>query len=428
MAKALAEAGIPFDCLEREPDLGGNWNIRLATSSVCESTHLISSKRLTEYPDYPMPADWPPYPSHRLVLKYLRGYAKRFGLDDRIEFGAGVQRLAPASRGGWIVRLEDGRARRYRAVAIANGHNWDPAWPDVDGYFDGLRMHASEYKSPCVLQGKRVLVVGGGNSGCDIAVEAARHAELTRLSLRRGYHFLPKFFHGTPIDVCGERLLHARVPLAMRRALARAMVFFLLGTRRGTGLPKPDHRLFETHPTINSELYYALRHGDLAVRPDIARLDEDRVVFTDGTSEAFDLILYATGYKLTFPFLDRGLLNWRGNEASGRPELHHNVFHPEREDLFVLGMIQPDSGQWGLVDLQARLVAASLRAAHADTPAHRSFVRRKRRNDQRRGIRYVASPRHRLEVEHFAYRRTLRRELRRLSRGLPKRIAQTSYA
>ena len=425
MTKALGEAGIEHDCLEREHDLGGNWNIRLSASSVCESTHLISSKRLTEYLDHPMPAEWPEYPSHRLVLEYLRSYAERFGLRERIEFGVGVRHVEPIDAGGWVVTLDDGRRRRYAAVAIANGHNWDPMWPEFPGEFDGLVMHSSEYKSPDVVRGKRVLVVGGGNSGCDIAVESAQHADATRLSLRRGYHFLPKFFHGTPIDICGERLLHARTPLAIRRLLARAMVFFLLGTRHGTGLPKPDHRLFETHPTINSQLYYALRHGDLSVRPNIDRLEGDRVRFTDGSVEAFDVLIYATGFRLSFPFIDAKHLHWSGDPAHGRPKLYLNIFAPQRDDLFVLGMIQPDSGQWGLVDLQARLVAKSLQASRLDTSAWRSFARRKQQRERSKSIRYLDSPRHRLEVEHYSYRRTLKRELKRLGRGLPV-SAQTS--
>ncbi|TWT46423.1 flavin-containing monooxygenase [Botrimarina hoheduenensis] len=425
MGKALRDAGITYDCVEREPDLGGNWNIRLNVSSVCESTHLISSKKLTEYPDHPMPESWPEYPSQGLVLEYLRSYAERFGLRESIEFGVGVRHAQPLDPHGWLVELDDGRLRRYGAIAIANGHNWDPAWPDFPGEFSGLALHSSQYKSPDLLQGRRVLVVGGGNSGCDLAVESAQHAATTRLSLRRGYHFLPKFFHGTPIDICGERLLHARVPLAVRRALAHAMVFFLLGTRRGTGLPRPDHRLFETHPTINSQLYYALRHGDLAIRPNIEQLEGDHVRFVDGSVEPFDVILYATGFRLSFPFLDSKHLNWCGDSATGRPELYLNVFSPMRDDLFVLGMIQPDSGQWGLVDLQSQLVARTLLAQREGSRCYERFVDRKQRTSGSASISYLATPRHRLEVEHFSYRRLLRRELRRLGKA-PHRVSQTS--
>lgn len=418
--KNFLQAGFEVDCLEREEDLGGNWNAALPCSRVIASTHLISSKRLTEYVDHPMPEDWPEYPSHRLVLDYLRSYAEKHSLNDSIEFGEGVRRIsAPFGAGdGWLVELESGQRRRYGRVVIANGHNWDHAFPKWSGRisdtpFCGLEVHSGEYKTPDKLAGKRVLVVGGGNSGCDIAVESSQHAEATRLSLRRGYHFLPKFFHGTPIDRCGERLLRWRVPIALRRLLARVAVFFLMGTRAGTGLPKPDHKLFETHPTINSQLVYQLRHGDLEVRPDVERLTATGARFVDGREESFDAIIYATGYRLSFPFVDNKLLNWR----EGRPDLYLNVFHPDRDDLFVVGMIQPDSGLWGLADRQARLVVEYLRRKDQGSASALAFEQRKQRNARRASIEYVDSTRHLIEVEHFSYRRALDREWRRIRRG-----------
>ena len=417
-ARRLLEAGIPFDCLEREEDLGGNWNYGQACSSVYASTHLISSKKLTEYPDFPMPEGWPEFPHHRLVLEYLRGFASHFGLLEHIEFGAGIARVAPASENpetsGWMVELESGQKRRYRAIVIANGHNWDPSLPNFDGEFDGLELHSGEYKTPDVLRDKRVLVVGGGNSGCDIAVESSLHAASTRLSLRRGYHFLPKFFHGTPIDVCGERLLWCRVPLPLRRIIAHVMMFFLQGPRLGTGLPKPDHKLFETHPTINSNLIYALRHGDLEIRPDIERLCGDRVRFTDGSEEPLEVIIYATGFKLSFPFIDAEVLNWK----EGRPELYLNVFHPQRHDLFVVGMIQPDSGQWGLVDWQSQVVAQYLVSKSHGASAAERFEARKRNTATKESIRYIDTSRHLVEVEHYSYRQALKRERRKLRAGV----------
>jgi cation diffusion facilitator CzcD-associated flavoprotein CzcO len=365
------------------------------------------------------------------VLDYLRSYADRFGLLADIEFGAGVRRASrwEGQGGGWHIELESGDFRRYGRLVIANGHNWDhsfPAWSgriDQSTPFEGAELHAGEYKTPHMVAGKRVLVVGGGNSGCDIAAECSQHAALTRLSLRRGYHFLPKFYRGLPVDAVGEKLLRWRLPLGLRRVLARAMIYLVQGSRLGTGLPRPDHRLFETHPTINSQLIYQLRHGDLEVRPDVDRLTTTGVRYVDGREETFDVIVSATGYRLSFPFIDNAELNWR----DGRPRLYLNVFHPERDDLFVLGMIQPDSGQWGLVDRQARLVTQYLLASEALTSGFRSFRQRQRRTDdahrQEGPVRYVPSPRHLLEVEHFSYGRQLDREWRRLMKGMKPKQA-----
>lgn len=413
--RRLREAKIPCDCLEREGQLGGNWCYGSSVSSVCRSTHLISSKELTEYPDFPMPGSYPEYPHHRLVWEYLDSYARHHSLHESIQFGAGAASIKRRPDGGWLVQLESGESRRYAAVVVANGHNWDPRWPEVPGHFDGQVLHSSQCKTPEALVGKRVLVVGGGNSGCDIAVESAQNAASTTLSLRRGYHFLPKFFHGTPIDVCGERMLRWRFPLWLRRGLAKTVGFFLLGSPQWVGLPKPDHRLFETHPVINSQLIYHLGHGDITVRPDIAKLCGDRVRFVDGSQEPFDVIVYATGFKVSFPFFEQEKFAWR----EGRPELFLNVFHPDHDDLFFAGLIQPDSGQFGLVDYQAQLIAAYLKGIESDSPTASWFREEKRRRagEPVSPIGYLRTPRHALEVEHFSYRRRLQKLIKRFKRA-----------
>ena len=301
VAKNFLEADIPFDCLEREDDIGGNWYFGKPASSIYDSTHLISSKRLTEYTDFPMPEDYPEFPGHELVFEYLRNYARHFDLNNHIQFGTSVARMEPVD-GGWCVELEDGASRLYRGVVIANGHNWDPRLPDYPGEFTGEVLHSSEYKVAETMRNKRVLVVGGGNSGCDLAVEAAIHAREASLSLRRGYHVLPKFFKGKPIDQCGETVHRWRLPLWIRRVAAKMVVRWVLGPPEQSGLPRPDHRLFESHPIINSRLHYQAAHGNLDVRGDIARLDGDTVHFVDGTHADFDLIIYATGFRVSFSF------------------------------------------------------------------------------------------------------------------------------
>ncbi len=369
VAKNLRQAGIACEVIERENDVGGNWYYGKPASSVCESTHLISSKRLTEYTDFPMPEEFPEYPSHRQAWDYLRAYAGHFGLYELVEFGRSVESIEPAGS-GWNIALDGGEIRRYGGVVIANGHNWDPRLPDYPGSFDGLVLHSSRYKTPEVLRGRRVLVVGAGNSGCDIAVEAAQNAAATFHSVRRGYHYLPKFLLGKPTDRCGERLLRWRLPLWLRRAITRRVVQLALGGPQSYGLPEPDHKLFETHPIINSQMLYFVGHGRIAVKPDVERLCGDRVQFVDGTSTAVDVLIYATGFRITIPFIDRRHLNWTGD----RPELFLNIFPPQHDNLFVAGLIQPDSGQWGLVDYQAQLIARFLRAGAIRQPGPSGFA------------------------------------------------------
>jgi hypothetical protein len=410
--KNFLAAHVPFDCLEREDTIGGNWAYGKPASSIYQSCHLISSKRLTEYNEFPLPEDYPEFPKHELAFKYIKDYAEHFGLIEHIQFNTPVEWIEPVDIGKWLIKLASGEERIYRGVVIANGHNWDPQFPDFPGEFTGQMFHSCQYKTPDTITGKRVLVVGAGNSGCDLAVEASIHGSRAVQSLRRGYPILPKIFRGMPVDALGERLLRWRVPTPLRRLIAKLMVRLSLGPSHLTGWPKPDHKLFETHPILNSRIHDRLAHGDLVIKPNIARLDGQTVHFVDGTSEDFDVIIYATGFKITFPFLDTKHLNWHDD----RPDLYLNIFHPERDDVFCVGLIQPDSGQWGIVDDQARLVTRYLLDREKTTAAITQFKRLKETNDQRwrGGKKYLNSPRHRLEVEHFSYRRELQKKLKGL--------------
>ncbi len=414
VAKNLKAAGIRFEVIERNDDVGGIWYYGTPNSSVYDSTHLISSKPLTQYPDYPMPPSYPHYPGHEQVWAYLRNYARHFQLYPHIRFSTEIDKAEPVEGdGGWEITCSDGQTRRYRGLVIANGHNWDPFWPELPGSFRGPMLHSCQYKTPDVLRGRRVLVVGAGNSGCDIAVESAQHAAVTFHSTRRGYHYLPKFLCGLPIDQCGEMLLRWRLPLWLRRAISKLAVRVTLGPPRRVGLPAPDHRLFETHPVINSQLYYYLGHGQVIPKRDIQQLCGDEVLFVDGSREAVDVIILATGFKISFPFLDKRYLNW----SDGRPGLYLHMVHPTRENLFVAGMIQPDSGQWGLVDYQARLITRLIQLQDAGDPAASRFRQHMRaaHPSLSAGIRYVSSRRHLLEVEHFSYRQRLQKLIAQLS-------------
>lgn len=424
-AKNLKEQGIAYDIYEREDGIGGNWYYGRPNSSVYRSIHLISSKPLTEYIDFPMPADYPDYPSHEQVLAYFKAYARHFAIERDIQLNTEVTRVEPVEDGRlWDVTVRrvagangsdgaDGaggsatETRRYRGVIICNGHNWYPKIPEYPGAFVGQTLHSSEYKTPDALEGRRVLVVGAGNSGCDIAAESATHAAKTFLSTRRGYWYMPKYFFGRPVDQVGERLLRLGVPLAIRRLIGRVTYGLAVGDLSRYGVKKPDHKLFETHPIVNAQLPYYIAHGAVVPKPDIARLDGDGVVFTDGTREPIDLIVYATGFRIVFPFMDTAYLSWR----RGYPSFYLNVFSPEYDNLFIIGLIQPDSGQWGLEDWQAKAVARFIRARERAPRTAKRFAARKRVGQEHYGghIKYKDSTRHYVEVEHYSYRQRLER-------------------
>jgi len=308
-------------------------------------------------------------------------------------------------------------------VVIANGHLWQPRLPEYPGSFAGLTLHSSDYKTPDVVRGKRVVVVGAGNSGCDIAVEASQNAEATFHSTRRGYHYWPKYLFGLPSDTIYELALRSRAPLALRRALG--LLFLRLnsaGTPQDYGLPMPRHRLYEEHFIINSTLLYHLGQGDLVAKPDIAELRGDRVLFTDGTEEQVDVLVYATGFHLAeFPFIDQRHLNW----VDGKPQLYLNAFHPTYDNLFVVGMFQTSTGNWPLMDYQSQVMSRYVHLQQKDPQRAARFGRLKAapaaRGRLNGGIAYYDSQRHLLEVEHFAFRAAMKKLIRRLDVDRPVR-------
>ncbi|MDA7949869.1 MAG: NAD(P)-binding domain-containing protein [Pirellulaceae bacterium] len=426
IAKNFKQVGISFDWFEKEGDIGGVWNYKTPHGAVYDSTHLISSKKLTEYTDFPMPEEYPDYPAHRQVIEYLRSYVSAFCLSESLRLETTVESARPISRQNkcvlqveetelsqsplWEVRTTHKgitQTDHYQGLVIANGHHWDCLWPEGLGDFSGEVIHSHDYKSAEQLKGKRVLVIGAGNSGCDISVEAAQNGVKAYQSMRRGYHFLPKFILGKPADHCGDRLMRWRMPLWLRRKIAAIFIRVTLGDPQRFGLPRPDHRLFETHPIINSQLYYYVGHGDLEVKPAIKSYQGKKVIFVDGTEAEVDLIVCATGYRIRFPFIETDLLNWK----EGRPDLFLNTFHPKYKNLFVGGLTQPNSGQWGLTDLQAQLMAGYVLAQKEDHKLADWFSKKVagQGHDLSGGISFKDSARHLLEVEYFSYRKLLLR-------------------
>jgi cation diffusion facilitator CzcD-associated flavoprotein CzcO len=373
---------------------------------------MISSKRLTEYTDFHMPREFAQYPRQDQALSYLRSYAQQFKLTDGVRFGTSVQRIEQQSD-GWLVSISDSSAPiRYAGVVIANGHHCQPRWPQWQGDYAGQLMHSSEYKSADALRGRRVLIVGGGNSGCDITVEAAQHAKRAFISLRRGYYVFPKFLFGAPIDRCGATMERWHVPTWLNKLILRACLRIAVGLPKRYGLPMPRHGVFQCHPIVNSQILHHLAHRHVTVKPQISEASGNQLRFEDGTTEELDLVICATGYKIGFPFCERQTFSWEGE----RPKLFLNVFHPVANNLFVVGMIQPNGGIWQLADYQSQLVARYIIAQRTSAPAAEWFERMKANPLQTHSSPYIDSPRHAVEVDYFHYRRRLRGLLREFDR------------
>jgi hypothetical protein len=409
-AKTFHERGIPFDCLEREKDIGGLWNEATNTGVVYDSTYLVSSRKYTGFGDYPMPDDYPTYPSHREALAYLRNYAQEFGVLDRVELNTTVEH-AERTQGGWRVQIAgEARPRFYRALVIASGHHDVPRTPKIAGKFTGEILHSRNYRSVKQLADKRVVVVGAGNSACDIVVDATAVARSVHQSMRRGTYFVPKFMLGRPTDGIVNFCEKLPMPRWLRNRIYTLWHKLMVGSNVRYGLPEPEHLIMDTHPTMNTVLPQLVAHGRIGVKPDIVEFEGRTVRFIDGSEVEADLVVYATGYQISLPFIDNDLILG----PDGRSILYLNVFHPDFDDLFAVGLVQANGSIWRLADAQAKLIASYLIAASEQHERASWFSKLKSEGAKRSPeTGYVASDRHRLEYNYYAYRRHLRRLLRR---------------
>ena len=416
--QVLQARGISFDCFEVGSGVGGNWRYQNdnGMSSAYRSLHINTSRDAMAYASYPMPADYPDYPNHFLIARYFDDFVDHFGFRDRIRFRTEVTRVEPeGSR--WRVhwrRLEPGNegSGLYESVLVANGHHWDARWPEPpyagQDAFAGEQIHVHNYREPDVLEDKRVLVLGIGNSATDLAVESSRNAAATFLAMRRGAWIIPKYIKGKPTDELASDLV-TRLPLSLLRLFYKRALKTAAGYPTDYGLPEPDHKLAEAHPTISSDLLPRLGHGDITVKPNVAEFSGGRTIrFEDGSTEEIDMVVYCTGYRITFPFLDANLLDAPDN----RIPLYRRVVHPDLPGLYFIGLVQPLGAIMPIAEAQSEWVADLLEGT-TELPASDRMNRVIAREDRRMARRYVASKRHTIQVDFMPYMRTLKRERRR---------------
>ena len=411
--KALHERGFAFDCFEASDRVGGNWVFgnRNGMSSAYRSLHINTSRERMEFSDFPMPPSYPDFPHHTHIAAYFDAYVDHFGLRDRIAFESRVTRAERRADGGWDVTTDRHGTRAYDALVVANGHHWDPRWPEpaFPGHdtFAGVQMHSHEYtgEDPDLFRDRDVVILGMGNSAMDIAVESSFVARRTYLAARRGAWVIPKYVLGRPLDTLG---LSARVPLGVRRRLQSAMLRTVVGDMERYGLPKPDHPFGAAHPTVSDDVLSRIAHGEITPKPNLAALTERTVRFTDGSEVPADVVVYCTGYKVTFPFLDPGLIAAPGNDLP----LFRRVFHPDVGGIFFVGLLQPLGAIMPLAELQSQWICDHLAGRYllpprnelrADMEAERAAMFK----------RYVASKRHTMQVDFEDYVLGVRQERRR---------------
>jgi cation diffusion facilitator CzcD-associated flavoprotein CzcO len=414
-AKALHRRGIPFDCFEKSDRVGGNWVFGNTNgmSSAYRSLHINTSRERMAYADFPMPESYPDFPHHTHIAAYFDAYVDHFGFRDKITFGTGVEHVTRED-GRWRVRLEGGEERVYDALLVANGHHWDPRWPEpafpgADA-FAGVQMHSHHYtgEDPAFFRDRRVVVLGMGNSAMDIAVEASFSAERVFLAARRGAYIVPKYVFGRPLDQISTL---PKVPFRMRQQFMKTVLRTAVGDMQRYGLPKPDHEVLEAHPTVSDDILSRLAHGEITPKPNLARLTERTVVFADGSEEAADIVVYCTGYKVSFPFFDADFVSAPDNDLP----LYRRVFHPDIDGLYFIALLQPLGATMPLAEAQSEWVCDHLEGRYALPPRAAMLADMERERAAMRR-RYVASKRHTMQVDYDDYLFDLRRERRRGAR------------
>jgi dimethylaniline monooxygenase (N-oxide forming) len=410
-AKALHERGVPFDCFEASDRVGGNWvfDNKNGMSAAYRDLHINTSRERMQFSDFPMARSLPDFPHHTQIAAYFDDYVEHFGFRDAIRFETAIERAQQSDDGTWQLTDAHGETHPYDMLVVANGHHWDTRWPEpafpgADA-FEGLQMHAHDYRDNGVLTGQDVVVLGMGNSAMDIAVESSYVARTTHLAARRGAWIVPKYLFGRPLDTISTV---PHVPHWLSGRISEAIVRLHTGRPERYGLPKPDHRFGAAHPTVSGRILDRIVHGAIAPRPTIAQLGGDWVQFADGTRVHADVVIYCTGYRIAFPFFDEGFLAAPGN----RIELFRRVFQSGNPSLAFVGLLQPVGAVMPLAEAQGEWIAEYLRGEYR-LPAPRAMAADERRESARMRRRYVASERHTIQVDFDTYLANLRRERRR---------------
>lgn len=418
-AKALHEAGIPFDCYEKGSRIGGNWVFKNdnGQSACYETLHINTSKTRMAFSDFPMDDALPSYPNHRQIAEYFERYVDHFGFRESIVFRTSVMHVE-RDADLWKVRLSDGRTELYDAVIVANGHHWDPRWPEpgYPGTFDGVQMHSHAYEERSIFEGERVLVVGLGNSAADIAVDASVVAKKTYLSARRGVYVFSKYLFGRPSD---ELFVAPYFPRPALKWFSRVFQNIRNGPMENYGLPKPDHDVLESHPTVSEELLPKLAHGKIEPVPGIERFEGKKVWFTDGSWREVDRIVWCTGYKVSFPFFDPAFFSAPENHT---PPLFRRTISIDHPSLMFVGLVQPLGAIMPIAEAQSRWIVEYLTGTY-DLPSKAAMRRSWERERAFVDSSFVQAPRHTLEIpfDEYLIETKLELALGRLRARLPGR-------
>lgn len=348
----LQQAGIPFLILEQASAVGATWY------GHYDRLHLHTPKGLSALPYLPFPKDYPRYPSRQQLIDYLEEYAGHFALAPK--FGQRVIAARPAAV-GWEVQTQDTHLEAANLV-VATGFARTPVLPQWLGQadFQGSCLHSSAYRNGEPFRGRRVLVVGFGNSGGEIALDLWEHGAQTSMAVRSPVNVVPRDVLGVPNVAIS--IAQTKLPPRVADALNAPILRLCFGDLTPYGLRRPcrgplaqinrDRRI----PLIDVGTIQLIKRGQIQVYPGIERFTPEGVIFTDGRQQAFDAVILATGYRPQVnAFLGGAAAAY---DKQGTP-LCSGIETPVA-GLYFCGFYVSPTGMLREIGLEARRIAAAI--------------------------------------------------------------------
>ncbi|NXW42991.1 FMO4 monooxygenase, partial [Nyctiprogne leucopyga] len=389
--KCCLDEGLEPTCFERSEDIGGLWRYTDSTDSgrvsVYRSVITNTSKEMSCFSDFPCPEDFPSFLPHSLLLEYFRMYARHFDLLRHIRFKTTVLSVKKCpdftTSGQWEVVTEtDGvqESHIFDAVMVCTGHFQEPylplaSFPGIETRFKGQYLHSRDYKDAEAFQGKRVLVIGTGNTGGDLSVELSRVAAKVFLSARSStWVFSRVSDNGFPFDMVNTTRFNHFFDWLLPSALTKRIRFRKCNSwfnHANYGLASIKSSNFKI--IINEELPFCLLSGTIVLKPKVEEFTESSVLFEDGTTEEnIDVVLFATGYMFSFPFLEESVRSLFDDNRS----LYKRIFPPqlERPTLAIIGLVQLTGSVMVGAEMQARWVTGIFAGWNKLPPARKMMT------------------------------------------------------
>lgn len=409
--RGLRLGGHEVTCFEASTEIGGSWRYGNdnGVSATYASLHTNVSRRNMQYPSLRFAGAMDERPHNSQLLAYLESYAEVNDLLGSIHLGRRVSRATADDRGEWLVEVEGQPAQRFAALVVASGQFWDPQMPPLAGEFNGEAMHVRDYRTPEPFEGRRVLVLGAGQSALDVAAEISFVAERTLLSCRRGHHLIPARLLGLPLDRLDVRALNL-LPWPVVRRLFQASMKATRTTPYHGELPVPDFPLMEYRwpALVTPNIERALAEKTFAVRPDVTRLEDKYATFADGEREEVDAIVFATGYRVSFPFLPNHLGRGDGQQFP----LYRRVLSPHVDNLAFIGILDAGPGRLEVVERQAQWLTEVIQGRMALPSRAQMWASIDAGGEPRSYRRFGGGGAHTTLCDRHAYLRVLNRDLR----------------